>query len=69
MALDPFKIDWCDLRQVKEYADSLADESLMSMTVILRPGHTMFSVIHTENEVRLVKDATVVYRTSERLPT
>jgi hypothetical protein len=68
MALDPFKVDWADLPQVKQYADSLADDSLMGMTVILRPGHTMFSVIHTENEVRLVKDATVVYRTNERSP-
>lgn len=71
MASDPTKVDWADLGQVKQYADSLARElhSGAGMTVLLRPGHTFFNVIHTENEHRLVKDATVIYRTNERSPT
>lgn len=64
MRRNPFTVDYTDLGMVKQYATELATP-MDEMTIILRPGHTAYSIIHTANEPRLLRDAMVVYRTGE----
>lgn len=59
-------VNWSNLDAVKKVADDMAKEFGQQMTVILRPGHVSFNIIHTVNEPLRLKDATVVYRTADK---
>lgn len=59
---DPSQIDWSDLTMVKRYADRLAQQLHVGQTVILRPGHSMFNIIYTDKEDKLLGDAKVLHR-------
>jgi hypothetical protein len=65
---DPERIDFSDLQLVKQYATKMSyleGGRRSHMTVILRPGHTSYNIIHTASESWLLKDAMIVYRTGE----
>lgn len=64
--LNPMTLDYSDLGMVKKLADQMAVGSTVGgFTVILRQGMATYNIIHTENEVRLLRGALVVYRTDE----
>lgn len=60
------KVDYANLRQVKELAIDLSSEGTQ-FTVILRPGAVNYNIIHTSREKDLLRGALVVFRTGEDL--
>jgi hypothetical protein len=63
---DPTKVDYSNLRQVKEFAIRLS-EGGVHMTVILRSHAINYNIIPTSRERDLMQDAQVVFRTGEHL--
>lgn len=57
--------NWSSLQEVKAYADIMARGG-MQMSVVLYPMRTTYNIIHTVNEHKLERLATVVYRTGDK---
>lgn len=56
-------IDWTSLPEVRDYAlHTIGKNKMVRLSIIKRQGRENFNIIHTSEEYRLLKNATLIER-------